>query len=480
MADLDAVNTMSVEANRPRHRLRLTALLVAALGAVAVLLLPAPAGLSVEGKSMAAIFLVALVLWATEAIPIAVTSLLVIILQPVLGVEDLRTAFNTFISPVFFFVLAMFCIAQAFISSGLDRRFALWLLALAGADSRRVVLAFMVGTAGISTIISDVPACAIFMAVALGLLKQIGITPGDSRLGKAIMIGIPIAALIGGVGTPAGSSINILGIHFIEEYGKVRVPFLHWMAIGIPMVLILVPIAWWVLVRCHPPEMKRIAEIATLTNQRVSVGRLKAQEKKVIGILSVLIVLWILSTWVTQLDIVLIGLAGAVTMFLPGVGLLTWKEVERATGWDALLMIGGVTSLGAASVKTGLAKWLVDSSIGGIQDWHALWIVALISAFTVIIHLVLPIGPVVNAVLIPPIALLALSTGQSPVLYALPVAFSASCAFLLPLDAVSLITYAKGYYRMVDMLIPGTIISIFWVVAMTLLMLLLAPALGLT
>jgi sodium-dependent dicarboxylate transporter 2/3/5 len=479
MANLEAIHTLSVETSRPRHRLRLLALLVATLGSAAVLLLPAPAGLSAEGKSMAAIFWVALVLWATEAIPVAVTSLLVIILQPIFGVEDLRTAFNTFISPVFFFVLAMFCIAQAFISSGLDRRFALWLLTLAGADSRRVVLAFMVGTAGISTIISDVPACAIFMAVALGLLQQIGITPGDSRLGKAVMIGIPIAALIGGVGTPAGSSINILGIHFIEEYGKVRVPFLHWMAIGIPMVLILVPIAWWVLVRCHPPEMKYIAEIETLTNERVRAGRMKGQERKVIGILAVLIVLWILSTWVKQLDIVLIGLAGAVTMFLPGVGLLTWKEVERSTGWDALLMIGGVTSLGAASVKTGLAQWLVDSSMGGIQDWHALWIVALISAFTVIIHLILPIGPVVNAVLIPPIALLALSTGHSPVLYALPVAFSASCAFLLPLDAVSLITYAKGYYRMVDMLIPGAIISLFWVIIMTLLMVLLAPALGL-
>jgi sodium-dependent dicarboxylate transporter 2/3/5 len=93
--------------------------------------------------------------------------------------------------------------------------------------------------------------------------------------------------------------------------------------------------------------------------------------------------------------------------------------------------------------------------------------------------LILPIGPVVNAVLIPPIALLATASGQNPALYALPVAFTASCAFLLPLDAVPLITYSKGYYRMFDMLIPGTIISIFWVILMTLLMVVLAPMLGL-
>ena len=80
---------------------------------------------------------------------------------------------------------------------------------------------------------------------------------------------------------------------------------------------------------------------------------------------------------------------------------------------------------------------------------------AAISAFTVVVHLVLPIGPVINATLIPPIALLATETGQNPVLYALPVAFTASCAFLLPLDPVPLLTYTRGYYRMLDMLRAG-------------------------
>jgi sodium-dependent dicarboxylate transporter 2/3/5 len=134
--------------------------------------------------------------------------------------------------------------------------------------------------------------------------------------------------------------------------------------------------------------------------------------------------------------------------------------------------------LGAALVKTGLAKWLVEISLGGMPSHNVVWVVALICAFTVLIHLILPIGPVVNAVLIPPVALLALSKGENPALYTLPVAFTASCAFLLPLDAVPLITYAKGYYRMFDMLIPGLIISIFWTILMTLLMTLLAPVLG--
>ena len=118
----------------------------AVLAAGLLLLLPTPEALPVAGQRMAAIFVVVLILWVSEALPVGVTSLLAILLLPVFGVADLPTAFRTFISPVFFFVLAMFVIAQAFISSGLDRRFSLWLLARAGTDSRQVVRVFMVGT----------------------------------------------------------------------------------------------------------------------------------------------------------------------------------------------------------------------------------------------------------------------------------------------------------------------------------------------
>lgn len=459
-------------------RLQITGLVLAALGAGLVILLPDAEGLSPEGKRLAAIFLVALALWASEAVPVAITALLVVILQPALRVAPLATAFQSFISPVFFFVFAMFCISTAFTVSGLGRRFALRLLARAGSDTRRVLFAVMAGTALISTITSDVPSCAIFSAIALGLFSRAGIGT-QSRFGKAVMLGIPIAALIGGVATPAGSSVNILGIHFIQEFGQVRVPFLHWMAIGVPMVVVLLPIAWLVLLRFCPPESERIAGTEELAREAASLGAVTRSERKVLGIVSTMLVLWIASTWVEVLDVVWIGLAGAVVMFLPGIGLLRWPDVEAGTGWDTLLMIGGVTSIGAASVETGLAEWIVEHALAGTQGWVPAALVAAISTFTVIIHLVLPIGPVINAVLIPPIALLAVSAGENPILYCLPVAFTASAAFLLPIDAVPLITYSHGYYKMLDMLLPGLVISAFWVAAMTVLMLVIAPAVGL-
>jgi sodium-dependent dicarboxylate transporter 2/3/5 len=195
--------------------------------------------------------------------------------------------------------------------------------------------------------------------------------------------------------------------------------------------------------------------------------------------MTLMITFWVLSTWVPAFDVVLVGICGASLMFLPGIKLFSWKEVQNATGWDALLMIGGVTSLGAASARTGLAKWLAVSVLGGLEDWNIVLVLVAISAFTVAIHLMLPIAPVINAVMIPPIMVLGAAAGVNPVLYALPVVFTASCAFLLPLDAVPLVTYSKGYYKMLDMLLPGVIISIVWVIVMTAILMLIGPMVGL-
>jgi sodium-dependent dicarboxylate transporter 2/3/5 len=195
--------------------------------------------------------------------------------------------------------------------------------------------------------------------------------------------------------------------------------------------------------------------------------------------MGIMVTLWILSTWFPALDVTLIGVLGACAMFLPGVNLMTWKEAEAATGWGALLMVGGATSLGAVSAKSGLAKWLVGSTIGGVAGWNLFLLLALISAFVVVFHLLLPHNPTITAVVIPPIVLAATAAGRSPALYALPVVFTASCAFLLPLDAVPLVTYSQGYYRMFDMFLPGLVMSIIWVVVITALIMLIGPAIGL-
>jgi sodium-dependent dicarboxylate transporter 2/3/5 len=461
-----------------RAKYAVPGIVAAIVVALIILALPTPEGLSVEGKRMAALFAVALILFVTEAIPLAVTSVLVLMLQPIMGITgSIIDAFNSWVSPVFFFVLVMFIIAQAVSVTGLAKRFALWLLSLAGTDSRRVIMVFVIGTGLMSLTMSDVPACAIFMAIGLGMIDKMGLKPGSS-FAKALMIGIPIGALIGGVGTPAGSSINLLGLDQLREFGGIDVGYVHWMAIGMPMVIILLPLAAWIISRFYTPEIATIGSAGDIEKERSEMGPMSAAEIKVVLTVGVMVVLWILSTWVDSLDVYSIGIGGAVVMFLPGFKILNWKQAQAGTGWDALMLVGGVTSLGRASVETGLAQWMVDSSLGGIADMNPVWVIAMISAFTVVIHLALPINPVIVTVLIPPLAILAMETGVNPALYALPVAFTASCAFLLPIDAVPLLTYGKGYYKMLDMLPPGLVLSVIWVILMTALLAIVGPFLG--
>lgn len=216
-------------------------------------------------------------------------------------------------------------------------------------------------------------------------------------------------------------------------------------------------------------------------------GPLSTDEWKLISIMSVMFVLWVLTSWpemypdaVAPLsNIFLVSMLGGIAMFLPGINLIGWKEAQHSVGWDVLLLLFAVVSLGELSSSTGLAPWLVEATLGDVATWNFIVILLAISLFTVLIHLMLPINPVINVVMIPPIMALGTAAGFSPELFALPVIFTASCAFLLPLDAVPLVTYGKGYYKMFDMLKPGIPISIAWVVVMTALMLIVGPLIGL-
>lgn len=204
------------------------------------------------------------------------------------------------------------------------------------------------------------------------------------------MMGIPIAALIGGVATPAGSSINVLALDlfaaFSEQYQlNLQISFIQWMTLGIPMVMVLLPLSWWVLIRCYPPEVEEVGSEKENATELMALGDLSSPERKIMIIMLIMIALWIAGSWIKPLNVAIVALLGAIILFMPGINLLSWKQAERHIGWDTLLMIGGVSSLGQASVKTGLAEWLVQSSMSGIMNWPLLWIIPVISLLTVLI-----------------------------------------------------------------------------------------------
>ena len=156
------------------------------------------------------------------------------------------------------------------------------------------------------------------------------------------------------------------------------------MAIGVPMVVVLIPFAWWVLIRVYPPEVESIGDISEFKEELFSMGPLKAEERKVVAILGIIFVLCVLGTWVKSLSTATVLIGGSVVMFFPGINLLTWRDVEKFIGWETVLMIGSVISLGLLATETGLSTWLVNNTLGGITGWNIVLLVAIISAFTVV------------------------------------------------------------------------------------------------
>ncbi|MFA0815552.1 MAG: DASS family sodium-coupled anion symporter [Anaerofustis sp.] len=451
----------------------------AVIGALIMFYLLPADQLEVSARSLAALFVAALVLWVTESLPVPVTSLMVLAVMPLFKVyPTLKASTVGFYNTVPYFVIASFVLSYAVEKSGIGRRFALWLLSKTGTRTKVALLVFMVGCAMTSAIMSDVPSCAIWMSLALPILNNLEVVPGKSKLGKAFMMGIPIAALTGGVATPAGSSINILALSLLKDKGGIDVSFLQWMGIGVPVAAIMIFVAWFILIKVVKPEFDSIGDVEQFKVEHKELGKWNNTEIKTALIMAVAFVLWIASTWVKVLDISMVAILAAAVMFLPGIRLMSWKEAESNIGWGTVMMIGVVTSLGTASSDTGLSAWVVTNALGGLSGMSVVWITLIIAAFTIIIHLPIPINPAIVAAIIPPMLALAAAQGINPAIYILPVTFTTSAAFLLPLDAVTLVTYSKGYYSMYDMFLPGALISVVWIAVVTVLTVTLGPVLG--
>ncbi|MDD3142051.1 MAG: anion permease, partial [Lachnospiraceae bacterium] len=296
-------------------------------------------------------------------------------------------------------------------------------------------------------IMSNVPTCVIFMTIALQFLKLYDKEEERRQTGKAYMLGVTFASMIGGMLTPAGSSINILAIHLLEQSEGISIPFGTWMCIAFPVVIVVLPIAWFLVIKIigtAPVTVDRKKQFLDELNVGKKIG---ADEWKVMAILLIMVILWIASSWMPQINVVVVALVGCVVLQIPKVGVITSEEFVKAINVDAIFIVATVLSLGNIIVSAGLGDFINKIELPFAGIWQVLFLVA----FMVFGGLVLiPIAPSLITVLIP----LIISLGNDRVSPAALVITCALCAcncYFIPLDTVCLITYGQGYYSMSDM-----------------------------
>ena len=261
-------------------------------------------------QRVSALLFLMVVWWVTEAVPLSVTALLPAAVLPVLHVRGvsggevvpltLGEVSGSYASPVIFLFLGGFLLAAAMRKWKLDLRVTLWMLSRGNlaSDTRAVLLAMMSVSAFLSMWISNTATAALMLPLGLGLLSHMGCQPGSSRFGTAVMLGVAWGAGIGGVGTLIGTPPNGIALGILQSaLGAEAVPlgFVSWMSIGVPFVILFLPLAWVVLLRVFPPEVLRIeGGKDILNNDYRMLGPMSAGERGTVAVLLMAAAAWLL------------------------------------------------------------------------------------------------------------------------------------------------------------------------------------------
>lgn len=427
-------------------------LLIAVLILIAMFFVPTPEGLTTAGIRTLGCTLSMLILLSTGALPLGLTSLLFLMLYYVLGAaSSLGVAISGLATPPVLFILASFGMSAAVSNSPISRRILYFMLHLFGKSIRTTLLGLMFATAVVSAFISNVPVTAMFVTIGLAFLKLYDSEEDRKKTGRSYMIAIPVAAMIGGIMTPVGSSPNLVAITTLQNTAGYSISFVEWAAYGVPIGLILIPLAWFIITKVFPPvEMERevFEKFVASTKVEEKVGK---QEGKVIAIMGAMVILWVLSSWIPQISLYVVAVIGVCLMFLPGIDVLNWEDFKKETNWDVVFVTASVISLGNIINENGLSTWIVNTVFPANMALPAFALVFITAIFVILMLLVIPISGALIQVLAGPLIVVAAANGVAPVILIITLCFCATNCYLLPIDTVPLLAYSTGYFQMTDM-----------------------------
>ncbi len=470
--------------------------------AIFALMLALPLGLAAPAHRMAAVLSLVVVLWLTEALPLAVTALLGPALAVVLQVASAREALAPFADPIIFLFIGGFVLAQAMFVHGVDRRIAYTALSMpaVGTSASRVLLVYGAVCTGISMWISNTATTAMMFPIGLSIVAHLGRTgtrPAELRkFALAMMLMTSFGASIGGIATPVGTPPNLIGIGMLEKIAGIDISFFSWMAIGVPIVLLLFGILFVEFYVTSVRGLRPAAGSTDLVAQELArLGPLSRGERNVLIAFALTVLLWVTPGFLAMAGLddsavahgyaasVPEGIAaiiGATLLFLLPVDwrarrfTLTWDEAARID-WGIVFLYGGGLAMGALAFDTGLARAMGD----GLTRWlPSQSTVALTMMFTAAaIVLSETASNTASANMIVPIAIaVCQAAGIRPLEPVLGATLGASMGFMMPIStAPNAIVYSSGYIPIGQMMRHGLLLDLAGFVIIVTLVLTLSP-----
>lgn len=393
-------------------------------------------------------------LWATEAIPpfsvgLFILAFLVFSLgNPRFNSEPQNIAkyVNTFSSSVIWLMLGGFFLAAASTKTGLDADLLRFATKISGSAPRRILMGLMLTTFVASMLMSNTATTAMVIAAVMPLLTKLGKSP----LSKALLIGIPLAASVGGMATIIGSPPNLIAAGALENAG-IQIDFLHWMFYGLPLAVFLAAAGYVALVKTFVKENKPLSlEFLEAKTQTTPVEGLKSKRRIVMVILAITLLLWMTSS---LHNLSVSAVAAIPIVFLTMTGILEGSDV-RGLSWDTLLLVAGSLSLGLSLQETGLLSHYAEKIVAMNLNQ-----IALLSVFAFITMLCSNImsNTATSTLLIP---LCMAIVPQHKTEAALIIGLAASTVLFLPVSTPpNAIAYSTGLMDQKDFRIGGTLIG---------------------
>ncbi|QWC85545.1 DASS family sodium-coupled anion symporter [Nocardioidaceae bacterium] len=482
------------------------------------------ADLSPGARVTAALGVLMAVWWMTEAIPLAATALLPLVVVPALTQQTIDDSAAPYADPIVFLFLGGFLIAIAMQKWDLHRRIALLTLRRVGTAPRRIVLGMMIATAFLSMWVSNTATTLMMLPIALSVLtlvidnsaaeedgdagsrikdgeavREVVSDPDVRVFGVALVLSVAWAASIGGLGTLLGSPPNAIVAGYLASELDKPVGFAQWMLLGVPLVVVFLLLAWLlitrVLYRFGLDSLPGGAEL--IDRQLTELGPMSRGEKSVLAVFAGAAFFWIVPGLLSnvdslaeaapvlgQVDDTVVAIAAGVALFLipgdsEGRRLLAWSDAERGLPWGVLLLFGGGLSLAAAVAATGLDEWFGQQ----VQGLEALPVVLILAAVVVIVLLLTEMtsNTATAATFVPVLGGVAVGIGVDPTTLLIPAALAATCAFMLPVGTPpNAIVFGSGAVTIREMARGGAVLNVVGVLLITLATVTIGPfALGL-
>ncbi|MFN4338067.1 SLC13 family permease [Parvibaculum sp.] len=453
---------------------------------------PAPEGLSELGWRTAGVAALMAVWWICEPIPIPATSLLPMALFPLLGIVDMRGAAAPYAHPIIYLFFGGFLLALAMELWGLHRRIALGLIGVMGTRPTRIVAGFMIASAFLSMWVSNTATALMMLPIAISVIALLEIQAEDEvakqhadRFALVLLLAVAYSATIGGLGTLIGTPPNALLAAFLNQNYGLRIGFAEWMLIGVPVVLVGIPLAWLLLTRVifrvEGMEITGAREVIAIERSRL--GAFSKQERAVAIIFSLTALGWVTQPFLVQFFPLItdtgIALLGGLALFMTPVNirrgqfLMNWETAKKAP-WDVFLLFGGGLSLASAIEAHGVAAWLGTMFDGA----GAIPIILLVAAVCGLILMLteLTSNTATAATFLPVIAAVAITIGENPLLLLIPAAMAANCAFMLPVGTPpNAIVFGSGRISLPQMAKAGWWLNVSFVVLIVAMVYVLGP-----